>query len=504
MSLRQALVPLLAGTLWAVWPAALLSAPQQPAAPPASASKAQNKAKKSTPQPTANLTIRKKNSAKKGTGSTSHRAAALPSQAAPSRKPASNPRLVRAASRRLIITESMRSAAAQAVLESMTPFDEAIEQPGALVPFFEQLYRLKEMGQNADHPVHILHYGDSHSATDDWAQAIRSGLQAEFGDGGPGFVHAGRPFRGWRRWDTESQQSGFWQTLGLVGQNGDGLYGMSGLAITSASQNASISLTTSAQHVELMFLQQPDGGDFQISANGQPPERLKSDGELAPAVYSFAPSPGESQQYLVRTAGGGQVRLLGWAADNPRGVTYETMGINGAALTLQSAWDAGLQQAELARRKPALIVLAYGTNEALWNTFDAAAYQTALTSLITRYRQAAPQASILLVGPLDAWRRTRYGFRPFPHLDEVIAVQRTVARDNGCAFWDWRRHMGGPGSMSTWAMAGYAQGDHTHLTKLGYDLLGKTMLDELILNYKKFVTLRSESSHERTDPEPAH
>src|SRR5689334_17389978 len=39
-------------------------------------------------------------------------------------------------------------------------------QPGALVPAFELLYRASESKEAM--PVHILHYGDSHTAADDW------------------------------------------------------------------------------------------------------------------------------------------------------------------------------------------------------------------------------------------------------------------------------------------------------------------------------------------------
>jgi len=51
----------------------------------------------------------------------------------------------------------------------------ALENAGALVPFFERL----RTGS-----VHILHYGDSHTASDDFPGALRRELQARFGGGG--------------------------------------------------------------------------------------------------------------------------------------------------------------------------------------------------------------------------------------------------------------------------------------------------------------------------------
>src|SRR5437868_6766891 len=60
-----------------------------------------------------------------------------------------------------------------------------VENVGALVPFFEQLYR--SQSAKADGGIHILHYGDSHTAADEWTGFLRSLFQNRFGDGGSGF-----------------------------------------------------------------------------------------------------------------------------------------------------------------------------------------------------------------------------------------------------------------------------------------------------------------------------
>ena len=78
----------------------------------------------------------------------------------------------------------------------------------------------------------------------------------------------------------------------------------------------------------------------------------------------------------------------------------------------------------MAGREPALIVLAYGTNEALSRTWTAEEYRKALGEIIQRLRAAAPLASILMVGPPDCEYRAGKQRLPFPHLDEVIEIQR--------------------------------------------------------------------------------
>jgi lysophospholipase L1-like esterase len=176
------------------------------------------------------------------------------------------------------------------------------------------------------------------------------------------------------------------------------------------------------------------------------------------------------------------VRIFGWVSDNRKGVTWETMGINGAQASMLLNWDPVLWTQQIQRRNPALVVIAYGTNEALNSAWTAEDYRASLLRVIAQFRQAVPNASLLLVGPPDCGR-----LHSFPHLGEVIAVQREVAQQTGIAFWDWRHHMGGPGASHMWVRAGLSQPDYTHLTGGGYKLLGQTLAGEIELEYRRYV-----------------
>src|SRR5437660_11974087 len=74
-----------------------------------------------------------------------------------------------------------------------------IAQPDALAPFFERLERLTATPTAMS--VHILHFGDSHTAADNWTGALRDHFRQRFGNGGSGFSLAGHPFPGYRRFD---------------------------------------------------------------------------------------------------------------------------------------------------------------------------------------------------------------------------------------------------------------------------------------------------------------
>jgi lysophospholipase L1-like esterase len=387
------------------------------------------------------------------------------------------------------VSPVVRSTALHAISERTARPASVLEGAGALVPFFEQLSHPPETGS-----LHILQYGDSHTASDDWANELRQEFQAKFGAGGPGYTLPGHPFLGYRRFDSHGSNSRGWWTSGIVTRKGDGIDGLGGISLTAQSPDETMTLTVECEQLELHFLRQPGGGQVELSVDGALVATVDTDGDSGPGTYRYAATPGV-HQYMVRTLSAAPVRMFGWVAQNQAGVTYETLGINGAQANLMLDWNPEILAAELTNRDPALVVLAYGTNEALSPSWTPEGYRAALTEIIRRLRTAIPVASILLVGPPDCEHRLRGRLTPFPHLDDVIEIQRAVARDNGCAFWDWRAAMGGPGSVRQWVQAGLGQGDYTHLTGAGYRTIGGTLFEDLMEQYNRFTALRAEGTH---------
>jgi lysophospholipase L1-like esterase len=379
--------------------------------------------------------------------------------------------------------------ALEAISERAVHQASALEGTAGLVPFFEQISHPRETGS-----LHILQYGDSHTASDDWAGAMREAFQQKFGAGGSGFALAGHPFLGYRRFDIRGNNSRGWYTDGLVGRKGDGSYGLGGVSLTTQSMGETVSVSTACEQIELHYLQQPDGGPFEFAVDGVAVDTIDSDGPLATGIYRFSPTPG-AHEYRVRTTRNAPVRLLGWVAQNQSGITYETLGINGAQAGMLLDWNQSVLAGEMADREPALIVIAYGTNEAFSPKWTAEEYSTTFTEVIRRIRAAAPLASILIVGPPDCEKRLGGRHVPIPHLDDVIQVQRRVALENGCAFWDWRTRMGGPGSVRQWVQAGLGQADFVHLTGAGYRLVGSMLFGELMVQYNRFLTVRAEGAN---------
>jgi len=367
-----------------------------------------------------------------------------------------------------------------------------VENPGSLVPFYEQLYREKT-GQSHG-AVHILHFGDSHTAADEWTGSLRDLFQASFGDGGPGFSLAGHPFRGYRRFDVSGGGSSGWHTEGLARAEGDGFYGLGGVSISTDRPGETAYISAECNLLEVFYLQQPGGGSLAFYDNGERTAEIATNGEAGPGYFSYKPSPG-THSFELRTVENAPVRLFGWAADRARGVTYEALGINGAEAAVIFKWDEKTLASNLEHRNPALIVLAYGTNEAGSPSWDYDSYERMFSSLLARLRQYAPTASILVVGPPDRYYRLRRGpMQPLEKVTDIIAAQREACRENGAAFWDTRTRMGGKGSMRQWVTAGLAQHDYVHFLGQGYRLLGNTLFKDVMRNYDDFVKARESSA----------
>lgn len=376
-----------------------------------------------------------------------------------------------------------REAAMTWIQENMTPQQETFENVRALVPFFEQLYQ----ASRTKSAVHILHYGDSHTASDDFPNTLRETFQARFGNGGPGFVLAGRPFPGYRRYDMpDAHSTANWLTEGILQRRGDGMQGLGGVSITSSRAGNTVAMTAAGEESELLFLQQPEGGAIEVWVDDNLIGTINTQGDLRPATTPLVETPGE-HRYLFKTLNANPVRLFGTVVQNKSGVTWESFGINGAQATILSDWDESILATHMAKRKPALIVLAYGTNEAVNPKFDPKDYAAALRTVLWRVRRAAPLASILLVGPPDC------KLAHPQNLDLVTDVQIAVAHEVGAAFWHWRDHMGGAGSVQFWLAAGLGQYDQIHLTPAGYQLVGRTLAEELLIQYQRFVNARMET-----------
>lgn len=371
----------------------------------------------------------------------------------------------------------------------------ALERPAALRRFFEALARLEEGRAHDD--VRVTQFGDSHTAADIQTAVVRRALQERFGDGGRGFVSIGRPWKSYVQDGVRAGMSIEWAPERAKIERGkiagDGLYGLSGVGLFTRQPGARAwtDVTSPSSRAELAYLEQPGGGAFDVFVDGVRVVRVSTHGDrIASAYRAFDVAEAFAHQVEVRAVGDGDVRVYGMSLDREApGVVLDALGINGARVsTALLSWDEQHWAEQLRHRAPALVVLAYGTNESTDRDLPQATHERHLVDALGRVARAVPTASCLLLGPPDRAVSTKEGWVSASKVAEIVAWQRGVAEAAGCAFYDQQAAMGGEGSIAVWAEESppRAQRDRVHLTRDGYAQLGSAFASDLMRAYAAF------------------
>jgi hypothetical protein len=259
--------------------------------------------------------------------------------------------------------------------------------------------------------VRVLHYGDSPTTGDLITADARALFQKQFGDGGAGFVLIAKPWAWYFHRGVEMDASKW--TIDVAGdtQLKDGLHGLGGASFQgSPGAVANFTVKDGERSAEVAFLKQPEGGTFSFEADGTPLGTVETTAdERQPAWKSFE-LPAGSRKFTVRVESG-RARLYGveFSKDRP-GVLYSSLGVNGANITLLShAFNGGHWTAELRHYRPDLVVLAYGTNESGFAKFVDSTWGGEMKAVVKRVQTALPDASILLMSPMDRGVRNDRG-----------------------------------------------------------------------------------------------
>lgn len=369
-----------------------------------------------------------------------------------------------------------------------------LENEGALEHFNTALDALAN-GKDPDGKLRIVVYGASHTQGDLYTGYLRAYLQSRFGNGGQGFLQLGKLNAFYRTFDFKVDSDGFraeWAQrkdapdVGRYGLFGAAVVGRFPYAFARATPSNSSDPQLAADRFELYYDAEPNGGDLRLKVDADPAERLAGKAEQPSARYHAFERPLGWHQIEVRPAGNGPIRVFGVSMERSGpGIVIDSMGINGTRAANVLRWNEPLWQEHLARRAPELVVVSYGTNEVTDAGEPIETYTNNLRQVLTRLRKIIPTQSCVLMGPGDFPKAQGDLWIERPRLRQVIEVQRKLAPEFNCGFWDTYAFMGGEGSMQRWVAARPALGspDHIHFTARGYVRLGMAFGDALMRSF---------------------
>lgn len=376
--------------------------------------------------------------------------------------------------------EKRAAAAGSAEAARAEPAVHPFEDPKqALAPFFTALERTRQKQPGAI--TRVLHYGDSLIDMDRITGPLRRRLQRRYGDGGHGFVLAGKPWRWYSQKGVTVSQSKAWEVKRLVGgRAGDGRLGLGCAALQLDRGRGwtqyNLAPEATGRSLELHYLARPRGGSLSVEAGEKTLATVQTAAETVRSGFSRVALPEGAR--VLRIKARGPLRLFGLRLGRPGpGIVWSNLPLVAArfhqlALLDESHWAEQLKQVA-----PHLVVFQFGANDTVSYGGDLGRYKRRVALVLSRLKAALPRAGCLVIGPLDRLQR---GARGELHSPEVVrtvsAAQREVALSGGCAFWDGQAAMGGPGSMARWVKQKMARKDMVHLNRKGSKRMA-TLLD---------------------------
>jgi lysophospholipase L1-like esterase len=376
-------------------------------------------------------------------------------------------------------------AAANSSLESQF----LIDNNGALDHFYAAL---RELHSGRSHTVRIVHYGDSPTTADLITGDARDLLQERFGNAGPGFILIAKPWAWYGHHGVDVSGTG-WKIDTAVGSMREANYGLGGAIFTGpVGATSTLYLTAhDSTSIEVQYLAQPNGGNLDITADGVPAGTVPTAGDTKQnASASVVLPPGTKQVKL--TVSGSPVQVFGviFSTDSP-GLSYDSIGLNGASTTVMSrAFNPQTFSAALEHRNPDLVVINYGTNESGFPSYVEKQYEGELIRAIGRVRSALPNASILIMSPMDRGERASGDTITTMHaIPEIVAIQQRVAQSTGCGFFNTYQAMGGNGTMALWynRHPPLVGADLIHPSPQGARIVAQLLTGQLLIGYERYM-----------------
>lgn len=383
-----------------------------------------------------------------------------------------------------------------------------LENPEALEHFFERL-TLTDL-KHADTITRVSHWGDSMIGNDGITAAIRRSMQARFGDSGHGFHALSKYDASYRHQGIEFSEDGSWERCYIIRKNQrcarDSHFGYGGaVSFTRRRARSRFATATKGRYgrkvsrFELWYQAQPKGGDLEISVDGARPERISTRSELREDRWWSTRVVDGAHEFEVAAAGSGEIRAYGAVLERDEaGVVWDGMALIGSFTDRLSFQDQDHFSGQVRHRSPDLIVVSFGGNDlgrergALRSTM--APYEQELSELLNNLRAGRPQASCLVMTPVDHGTRVGKRIVSRPVVPRLVAAQRKVARAAGCAFFDTYRAMGGEGSVGRWfrKKPRLMSPDLSHPSVHGQRVIGGKLLFEAIMAaYGEFRRQRS-------------
>ena len=368
-----------------------------------------------------------------------------------------------------------------------------IDSSGNMSAFYARLHALELPPTAGVQPVvSVLHYGDSPTTADLITGDVRSMLQQRFGNAGDGFLLTAKPWAWYQHRGITLVDKG-WNISTAVGKGHDEVYGLGGASFeggTTASAHIVLEGTQQGS-MEISYLSRPGGGELSVLANGTRVDSFSTASETAQPAWHTVTLPADAKTIDLKPVSG-PVKLFGETfRTGKQGVLYNSLGLNGASTTvLSNGFNPDIWATELQHEQPMLVIINYGTNESSSGPYVDKQYEITLRASIRRVRNALPGVPVLVMSPMDRGRREGVDeIETYDTIPRIVAIQKRVAAELNCAFFDTFDAMGGDGTMARWynGHPRLVAGDLIHPTPQGAAMVAQLLVKDLLTGYDHYL-----------------
>ena len=368
--------------------------------------------------------------------------------------------------------------------------------------YFDNLFDLLEHAKARHKVYRIMHYGDSQIEMDRITSVLRQRLQERFGGAGPNMIPAiqrvasmsvSQSYSGgltrYTMYGDSTTQRAPHNRYGVMTQLAQ-VNGTATISFTKTRHSKALDKVKEISRVSVLIGNNSEG--FKVS--------LKAD-TIKPEPVVCAAKPGVSLIHwdLPAQVSRGTITLQGKAEvyavllDGDDGVAVDNTPLRGCSGTIFTRGSKAVMEESFQLMDTRLIILQFGGNRmpSIYNTKSITNYTAELEKQIDYFKEVAPQATLLFIGPADMGKSYNGKVGTWKGLPELNDSLRSMALRNDIAYWDMFHVMGGEGSMAQYVKHNppLAGPDYIHFTFLGAQAIGDDLAKSL-LTYHDFYQLR--------------
>jgi hypothetical protein len=363
----------------------------------------------------------------------------------------------------------------------------AADSAGSIIHFYRALANMKLTGKK----VRVAYFGDSMIEGDLLTQDLRSSFQKGFGGRGVGFVPITSIVAGFRQTITHSFSKD-WNVFHLNSDGGtSAMLGLSGYVFVP-NDGSFVRYTAPKAYgnfgiIKLYYGAGNSSAIINVNKDGAS-SSLKLDG-IATVNELVLNESGAVNAITISFSGASAVKIYGASFESGAGVYVDNYSFRGNSGLPMTKIPYSVMQGFNNKMQYDLIVLHYGLNVVGHNVKSYQWYKAGMEAMVKHFKNAFPNAGILIVSLGDKSYRGAAGWETEPDVIKVVDVQKQVAKEQGVAFWNAYENMGGYNSMKKWVEGDtvFANKDYTHLNHKGAKKMSDIFYKKLMEGYADYV-----------------